>query len=175
MGRPAKREAAVGPPRRSVTRGWRPARAVGRGAATASLVAFVAGCGAGATPPSQIAENYINTIAEGNFARACAMIPSAARASFAGLIGRRTTCAQAFKRCVPEQATSTAQDQTQLFYTNVQTTITGSTAVADLSGTTVARAVKQVALTERHGVWSMSTYGTGLEACAVASRTPRRR
>lgn len=132
------------------------------------LVAFVAGCGAGPTPPSQIAENYINTIAEGNFASACAMIPSAARTSFAGLIGRRTTCAQAFKRCVPQQATDTAQDQTQLFYSNVQTTITGSTAVADLSGTAVARAVRQVELTERNSVWGLSSYGTGLEACAVA-------
>jgi hypothetical protein len=130
------------------------------------LLAFLAGCGAGTTPPNQVADNYVSALAEGDYSIACAMLPSSAHASLA----RAGGCVAALKRCVPAQPTNTSQDQTQLLYADVQANVTGSTAVADLSGTTVAKAVKRVTLVERNGAWSMTSYGTGLRACVLGGR-----
>jgi hypothetical protein len=134
------------------------------------LLAFLAGCGAGTTPPNEVVNNYVTALAEGNFQGACAMLPNAQRAALARAGGTRPSCVAAYNRCVPKQPTNTSKDQTQLFYANVQSTITGSNAVAELSGTTVATALKQVTLVERHGVWSLTSYGTGLKACVLGAR-----
>jgi hypothetical protein len=139
-----------------------------------AVVAVVTGCGAGGTPPNQAVSDYVNALSEADFASACAMLPAATRASFAKSIGPRVTCVQAFGRCVPRRPTNSSQDQTQLLYANVQTNVTGSTAVASISGTVVARAVKQVNLIEHRGVWSLSSYGEGLKQCALAAHRARR-
>lgn len=139
------------------------------GVAAVALVGFVSGCGQGGTPPNTAVENYVSALAEGNFSRACSMLPSAARSSLAGSIRAHTSCVAALKRCVPGQSTNASQDQTQLLYANVQTTITGSSAVADVSGTPVARAVKRVDLTKVGDNWTLASYGDGLKRCALTS------
>jgi hypothetical protein len=149
---------------------------LGTGTVTLAVAICVAGCGGSGSSPNQTVENYINTLAEGNYSQACSMLPGAQQSAFARAIGPRATCVSALRRCIPRQSTNTSQDQTQLFYANVQATVTGRSAIAYLSGTTVARAVKSVDLIEQRGTWYLSTYGVGLEQCARAShRLVRRR
>ncbi len=132
------------------------------------MVALAAGCGQGGTPPNQAVDNYVSALAEGDYASACAMLPTAAQRSLARIVGPHETCIAAFRRCVPKQPANSSQDQTQLLYANVQTNVTGSTAVANVSGTPVARAVKQVNLIERRGTWSLTSYGVGLKTCPAS-------
>lgn len=129
------------------------------------LAACAAGCGAGTTGPTQVVQNYLTAIAEGEYDTACALLDSRARATLPTAPGQHLTCQAVFSRCVPNQAASFARDQTQELYANVDLTTDGSTAVAVVSGTLVARTVKEVTLANEHGTWKLTSYGQILRRC----------
>lgn len=126
---------------------------------TLLLAACVAGCGSSPPSPGEIAQNYVAAIAEGNYVSACGMLNDAARASLRRSSGSAGRCATLLARCLPTHATDLRRDQVQLFYANVEPTITGSRAVVKTSGTAVANRIKMLTLTKTRGAWTLSSYG----------------
>jgi hypothetical protein len=158
--RPPSRRAGV--PRRS-------AGAVSRAAAMLALAVFMVGCGSGAstTPPVEVVQNYLDALAGGNYAGACALLDNRTRESPVRLVGRHVTCATVFARCLPHTVTSLKRDQTQLFYSTVQVNAAGRKATATVSGTAVARAIRQVTLAEERDNWKLTSYGNAVDRCQL--------
>jgi hypothetical protein len=133
----------------------------------------LAGCGSSAPTPGDIAENYVNTLASGDYASACGLLGGHAREALLRAYGARATCSQVFAHCLPNQATNLNQDQSQLLFANENISVTGHHASVAVSGTAVARRVKKVTLIEHKGNWQLNSYGTGLSHCR-AHRSRRR-
>jgi hypothetical protein len=143
----------------------RPWRLVALAAAATGAVAL-AGCGEQHAPPVYNAINgYLNSLAAGNYSSACALLDHRARAALVRSTRLRISCAKAFHRCLPNRAQTATKDQTQLLYANLDVSIQGSTASAAVSGTPVARAVRQVDLAKERGRWKLTSYGRGLTGC----------
>jgi hypothetical protein len=134
--------------------------------AWAALALAAAGCGAAARAlPQDAVQSYITALGNGNYAQACAMLQPSARRRLIRLAGARVSCPRAFARCLPDRVTRLRHDQTQLLFADVQATTRGRTAVARVSGTAVATAVREVTLRRRRGRWHLTSYGSGLRRC----------
>lgn len=152
-----------------------PGRWIGRVGAAIAVAVCVVACGGGSnfTPPNEVAGNYAYDLAEGSFGSACAQLDSAARASIEH--STQTSCPRLFAHCLPTQATQINHDQSQLLYANVTLTMHGQKrADAVLSGTSVAKGVKEVSLVEHRGVWRLTSYGRNITRCAVRTERERR-
>ena len=149
------------------------ARAISRGVGTLLVVAWVAGCGGSGPVPSDPVQNYLSALAEGNYGGACTQLDSRARASLLGLQGTRSSCTKVFTRCLPNSAIAPKKDQSQLLYATVAVNQNGPKADAIVSGTAVARAVKEVTLAEESGTWKLTSYGRGLTGCPGKGRHRR--
>jgi hypothetical protein len=147
--------------------------AITRGVAALLVVAWVAGCGASGPVPSEPVQNYLSDLGEGNYGGACAQLDGRARASLLGLQRSRSSCAKVFTRCLPNSASAPKKDQSQLLYATVEVNQNGPKADAVVSGTAVARAVKEVTLANESGTWKLTSYGRGLTGCHEKGRHRR--
>ena len=148
----------------------------GRAVALVVLLAptvLAAGCGSSAPTPGEIAQNYVNALAQGNYASACAQLGRRAEATLVRRYGARVPCRAVLAHCLPNQAAVAKRDQTQLLFATVVTRISGRHAYVQLSGTAVARRIKQVTLTRRHGSWQLTSYGRGLSSCRAGAARAR--
>jgi hypothetical protein len=152
-----------------------PGRWISRVGAVIAVAACVAACGGGSnfTPPNEVAVNYAYDLAEGSFGGACAQLDRSARASIEH--STRISCARLFAHCLPTQASRINHDQAQLLYANVTLTMHGQNrADAVLSGTTVAKGIREVSLVEQRGVWRLTSYGRNIRRCTVRTERERR-
>ncbi len=139
-----------------------------------ALAVLVVGCGNYPPSPTEIVNDYLNALAEGNYASACAMLNPQARAALQTATGPRVPCNEVFARCLPNRSTILKQDQSQLFYANIDTSIQGSSADAKVSGTAVANALHEVTLEKGRSGWQLSSYGSGLKRCSSRQRQRQR-
>jgi hypothetical protein len=79
----------------------------------------------------------------------------------------RITCAKVFVRCLPNSVIRLQRDPTQLLYASIDLNVTGDTATAAVSGTTVARAIRHVTLAHEHGTWKLTSYGEAVHGCRL--------
>ncbi|HET8979195.1 MAG TPA: hypothetical protein VFN87_13620 [Solirubrobacteraceae bacterium] len=141
----------------------------------ASLAAGLAGCGEQSLPPATLAaQSYLNALAEGNYSNACALIDGRTRRRVARSLGRRVSCPGVFRRCLPDKAQVPQHDQSQLLFADVQVERHGNRAVAAVSGTAVATAIRQVTLAKEGRQWRLTSYGQGLRGCPAGRRRERR-
>lgn len=134
-------------------------------ALTTTAVILLAACGSNAPSPYEIVNDYLNTLAEGDYPSACAMLTARARAAMSAATGVRGTCVTVLARCLPNHALVLKEDQSQLFYANVSVTTQGSIARAAVSGTAVANAIRKVGLQKTRAGWTLSSSGSGLNRC----------
>jgi hypothetical protein len=143
-------------------------------AATALAVLALAGCGVTPPSPAELAGNtvqkYMNALAAGYYTKACSVLNGRTRASLGGPPGSRITCEKVLARCLPYNATVAKRDQSQLLYANVQVRIEHSKARADVSGTAVARKIREVTLAHEGGSWQLTSYGTALKGCVTRAK-----
>jgi hypothetical protein len=134
---------------------------------------LLAGCGDSGPTPIDSVQNYLSDLGEGNYSGACAQLDHQARDSLLRLQRRHANCTRVFVHCLPDDVLSLKKDQSQLLFATVQINKTGNTADALVSGTAVARAVKEVGLAERNGTWKLTSYGRGLTGCPGQGRHRR--
>jgi hypothetical protein len=136
--------------------------------------AVLAGCGnANVVSPSDVAQNYVSAIAEGNFSGACALFEAHTRDRLVALSG--SSCPRLFARCLPRESTSLPRDQVQLLYANVDLRVSGAHAEARLSGTAVTKATKEVTLVDQHTHWRLTSPGGAITRCVGRLSRDRRR
>jgi hypothetical protein len=149
----------------------------GRGLLSAAVLSAAvagAGCGESQPPPVYAAINgYLNSLAAGNYASACGLLDSPARASLERSARSGGSCARALARCLPTRVQTLKQDQTQLLYANLDVSVHGSRASAAVGGTPVARAVRRVSLTRQGGRWKLTSYGERLTRCRGVTKKRR--
>jgi hypothetical protein len=124
-----------------------------RWAAMLLAVVLIAGCGSTAPTAYSVINSYLNALEVGDYSKACGLLDHSARASLRG------PCRAVFARCLANDTAAIARDQTQQLYANVNLTTTGDRAVAQVSGTAVARTVKNVTVAEEHGNWRLTSPG----------------
>jgi hypothetical protein len=146
---------------------------VSRAAVLLIVMAWVAGCGGSGPVPSDPVQNYLSDLAEGNYGGACAQLDRPARDALLRLKGSRSSCKRVFTRCLPDSAVTPKEDQSQLLYATVEVNQSGPKADAVVSGTPVAKAVKELTLAKENGTWKLTSYGRGLTGCPGASRHRR--
>jgi Prokaryotic lipoprotein-attachment site len=130
--------------------------------------ALLAGCGQTGPGPIDAVDNYVGSVAEGDFTDACAALDSHAQTELARFMRSRGGCATLLARCFPDVSTLLSQDQTQLLYGTVQISLHGRRGTALTGGTQVAKAVHEVNLIESMGQWELDSYGK--ERCRRPSR-----
>ncbi len=133
----------------------------------------LAACGSTAPTSYQVVNDYLNTLAEGDYPDACGMLSAQARGAMSASTGVHGSCTTVFKRCLPSHALILKEDQSQLFYATVQVTSQGSTARAALSGTAVANALREVTLEKTRNGWTLTSSGSGLTGCSKRHGTRR--
>jgi len=138
------------------------------------LAASLSACGNYPPSPTQVTENYLYAVSEGQFASACSYLTAPSRAAMAASSRPDESCTQALARCVPKNAIKLSQDQTQLLYAGVNSSITGRHATVAVQGTAVADSIRSVSLTSRKGNWHLTSYGSGLVACVRGLASSRR-
>jgi hypothetical protein len=119
----------------------------------------LAGCGRGSTSPGEVTQNYVNAIAEGDYASACAALDDGARATLRRSMHSSAGCRVLLARCLPSNTAQLAKDQAQLFYSNVVVSVSGNQATVKTSGTAVANRIREVTLTNDKGHWLLTSYG----------------
>jgi len=124
-----------------------------------ALAVATAGCGTPPPSPATIAENYVNALAGGNYAGACAILSGGAQRELRAAMKSSAGCAALLARCLPTQETNLEHDQVQLFYSNVDQRIIGSRATVATSGTAVANRVRRLRMVRRRGAWQLISYG----------------
>jgi hypothetical protein len=130
-----------------------------RRAALLAAIAVLAGCGSTAPTAYSVVDSYLTAIGEGDYSGACGLLDHHARASM------RPSCTALFARCLANKAVALARDQTQQLYADIKLSSHGNTAVADVSGTAVARTVKKVTLAEQSGNWRVASAGSAFRHC----------
>jgi hypothetical protein len=125
----------------------------------AGLAMAAAGCGTPPPGPAAIGQNYVNAIAAGNYAGACAILSPGAQRGLRAAMKSSAGCPALLARCLPTQETNLKRDQVQLFYSSVEQRVAGSHATVSTSGTSVADRVKQLSLVRRRGIWELTSYG----------------
>ncbi len=121
--------------------------------------ALLSGCGHFPPSPGQITQNYVNAIAGGDYASACALLDAGAQAALKRSMRSTETCSALLARCLPSNASQLEKDQAQLFYSNVVTSVSGSKATVKTSGTAVANRIREVTLAKQKGQWMLTSYG----------------
>jgi hypothetical protein len=94
------------------------------------------------------------------------MLDAHTRASMGGL----ARCRAILSRCLPYNAQVAKRDQSQLLYANVDVHVSHSHADALVSGTAVARAVKEVSLAKEGRQWVLTSYGKALTGCVTHTK-----
>ena len=115
--------------------------------------------------PVEVAQNYVNAVAEGYYAGACAMLDPPARAAVLASTGSHLSCPALLARCLPARSHA-SKDQSQLLYVNTTLAVHGRRAQVTLSGLAVARAIKRVTLTDERAGWLMTSPGVAVTRCA---------
>ena len=132
------------------------------------------GCGeSSTTPPVDVVQNYLNDLGAGNYSGACALLDKRTREAPLRSVRPRISCSTVFARCLPDNVTRLTHDQTQLLYASIQVNVAGDTGSANVSGTTVARAIRNVTLANEQGNWKLTSYGQAVHQCRLSK--PRRR
>lgn len=144
-----------------------------RAGAALALAVCAVGCGESATPPVDVVQNYLNDLGAGNYAGACALLDKSTREAPLKSVRPRITCATVFGRCLPDNVTRLTRDQTQLLYASIEINLAGDTASANVSGTTVARAIRKVTLANERGNWKLTSYGQAVHQCRLTKRRHR--
>jgi hypothetical protein len=135
-------------------------------AAALATAVVAAACGNSSPPgPGSVVQSYLNALGEGNYASACGLLASSTRASLENRTGRHVGCPTVFARCLPNEATAFARDQTQQLYANIEFGYLGKGGSAAVTGTAVAKTVKRVTLREVRGTWRLTSPGATLEHC----------
>jgi hypothetical protein len=138
------------------------------------VLACVAGCGVTPPSPAELATNsvqrYMNALAAGYYTKACTALDSRARAALSGPAGSRATCKAVLARCLPYNPNLLKRDQSQLLYATVDVHIARAHARASVSGTAVARALKEVTLAKERGNWVLTSYGAALRGCVARTK-----
>jgi hypothetical protein len=149
-------------------------KTVSRAVAGLALALCVVGCGeSSTTPPVDVVQNYLNAVGAGNYSSACALLDKRTRESPLRSVRPRIGCPTVFVRCLPNNVIRLKRDQTQLLYASIQLNVSGDKASADVSGTTVARAIRKVTLADERGTWKLTSYGQAVHRCRL--NRPRRR
>lgn len=112
----------------------------------------------------------MNALAAGYYTKACGSLDSRARAELSGPAGSRATCKAVLARCLPYNANLLKRDQSQLLYATVEVQIAHQNARASVSGTEVARALKEVTLAKERGNWVLTSYGAALRGCVTRAK-----
>lgn len=123
------------------------------------------GCGASGVSAYDPLNSYMDALASGSYTSACALLDRRTRESLVRSVGTRS-CARAFARCLPNQATKLRRDHTQLLYANIQMHVSGSRASASVSRTAVAAVLRRVTLALEGGRWRLTSPGAALETCS---------
>jgi hypothetical protein len=124
-----------------------------------ACAALLTACGQGTPSPGEIAQNYVTSIAEGNYANACSVLDGHAQEALRASMHSRAGCASLLARCLPTNASVLQNDQAQLFYADVQITTDGPNATVRTSGTAVAKKIRRVTLAKTQGKWELASYG----------------
>jgi hypothetical protein len=135
-------------------------------ALTSPLCLGVAACGnANVVTPSEITQNYVDAIAEGNYPGACGLLAARTRAATVASARTHEDCAALLGRCLPSKIRVSAADQSQLLYVTIDLQTSGRNAQGTLSGLPVARAIKRVTLVRQRGRWRLTTPGQAVTRC----------
>ena len=119
-------------------------------------------------------QSYLNDLGAGNFGGACGLLDKRTREAPLKSVRPRITCPTVFARCLPDNVIRLTRDQTQLLYASIQLNVTGDKASADVSGTSVARAIRKVTLANEQGNWKLTSYGQAVHRCRLSkSRRPQ--
>jgi hypothetical protein len=146
-----------------------------RAAITLVSAVLLAGCGQGQPSPGEIAQNYVTSIAEGNYAGACAALDGHAQQALRASMRSQAGCATLLARCLPTNASVLQKDQAQLFYANVEISTDGPNATVRTSGTAVAKKIREVTLAKTQGKWQLTSYGeVRCRAGHGRAKTPRK-
>ena len=126
----------------------------------------LAACGnANVVTASDVTQNYIDAIAEGNYPGACSLLEPHTRAAMVASARTHESCEALLNRCLPNNIEVSAADQSQLLYVTIDLQTSGRTAQGTLSGLPVARAVRRVTLVRQHGRWRLTTAGQAVTRC----------
>jgi hypothetical protein len=134
-----------------------------------ALAAAIAGC---TTPPSaaelagNAAQKYMNALAAGYYKSACGQLDQHTLVS----LGGPAECRKVLSRCLPYNAQVAKRDQSQLLYATVNVRVKHSHADAAVSGTAVARAVKEVTLAKEGRHWILTSYGKAIKGCVTRAK-----
>ncbi len=136
-----------------------------------------AGCESNSAPPGpyNVVSSYLSQIAEGSYQGACGLLDAQARLSLIKAKHARISCPTLFSRCLPNRVINARQDQSQLLYATILVTEGRTKAHVDVSGTAVARAIREVRLAKERGTWKLTSYGHDLETCSPSSAGRRSR
>jgi hypothetical protein len=137
------------------------------------LMLSISGCNTPPPSPGAVAENYVMSVAEGNYAAACGLLDGHAAIALRKAMRSRAGCTTLLARCLPTNAAILRNDQAQLFYSNVNVTIAGTTATVKTSGTAVANRIREVTLAKERGRWLLTSYGR--QRCPVIGGARRHR
>jgi hypothetical protein len=129
----------------------------------------VVGCGeSSTTPPVDVVQSYLNDLGAGNFAGACALLDKRTREAPLKSVRPPISCPTVFVRCLPNDVIKLTRDQTQLLYASIQINVNGDKGSANVSGTTVARAIRKVTLAQEAGNWKLTSYGRAMHGCRLS-------
>jgi hypothetical protein len=137
-----------------------------------AMVVAMAGCGESPTPPNEAVQNYLDALGSGNYVNACSLLDARATQTLLRSKTPHTTCANLFRTCLPHKTLILNTDQTQLYYANIQVSVTGSDATAAVSGTAVARELKHVSLKNEKTVWKVTGFGEAIDRCRLTHHHP---
>ncbi len=124
-----------------------------------ACAACAAGCGSYPPSPGEIAQNYVTAVAQGDYVNACAQLDGRAREALSTALRSTAGCPGLLARCLPTKSTVLQRDQVQLLYANITTSIAGSRATVETSGTAVADRIHELTLAKAHGQWELTSYG----------------
>jgi hypothetical protein len=145
-----------------------------RAGAALALTLCVVGCGeSSTTPPVDVVQSYLNDIGAGNYSGACALLDKRTREAPLKSVRPRISCPTVFVRCLPDNVIRLTRDQTQLLYASIDLNVTGDKASADVSGTSVASAIRKVTLAEEAGNWKLTSYGRAVHGCRLSKHRHR--
>ncbi len=135
-------------------------------ALTAPLCLGVSACGdANVVTPSDVTQNYVDAVAEGNYQGACSLLEPHTRAALVASARTHGSCAALLDRCLPNKIEVSAADQSQLLYVTIDIRTSGHKAQGTLSGLPVAQAIKRVTLVRQAGRWRLTTPGQTVTRC----------
>ena len=150
-----------------------PVHLVSRILAALAVSACLAACGQGGVTASDVVNNYMYALAEGNYAGACALPAPGTRDVLQRSHGGRMSCEKLVARCLPNQVTRASHDQSQLLYATVLLTHYRGGMQASVSGTAVAKVTRTVTVDQHRGRWEPTAPGKAISRCRLKPRDHR--